>query len=47
MFYLLEQDKVTVQIFNPTEQPAGMTNMQFTKNYTVDLLKKAFPNLQE
>jgi len=47
MFYLLEQDKLTVQIYNPTEQPAGMTNMQFTKNYTVDLLKKAFPNLQD
>lgn len=48
MFSLVEQKKITVTLCaNPAEYPGVTDNEGFVKCYTQDLLKKAFPNLQD
>ena len=43
MYGVVDQGKITINLFQAGE---ATDNIQYVKNYTQDLLRKAFPNLQ-
>ncbi|EHY60774.1 Exportin-1 [Exophiala dermatitidis] len=47
MFQLVETNKISQPLYQPGQAPPGTTNKQFVSDFTVNLLKTAFPNLQE
>ncbi|XP_063683019.1 exportin-1-like [Bolinopsis microptera] len=47
MFSLVEQKKIAVALYSLEDHPGEIDNVAYVKSYTQDLLKKAFPNLQE
>ena len=47
MFQLVETNKITAPLFDPTTVPdPTVTNPQFLRAFTANLLKSAFPHLQ-
>lgn len=46
MFTLVEEDKITAPLFNNTTVQAA-NNAVFVQKYVAELLKQAFPHLQE
>lgn len=47
LFRLVESGDIQAPLYDPATQPAGMTNQQFVAEYCSDLLKRAFPHLQQ
>lgn len=45
MFHLVQQNQVTVPLFDPAQQPAGTTNPTFLRQHISNLLLTSFPNL--
>lgn len=46
MFTLVEENKITSPLFDPTKVQAA-SNMDYIQKYVAELLKQAFPHLQE
>ena len=46
MFTLVEDDKIASPLFDPTKVQAA-SNMDYIQKYVAELLKQAFPHLQE
>ena len=47
MFQLVETGQITVPLFDPSNVPnPNISNSQFLKEYTANLLKNAFPHVQ-
>ena len=46
MFTLVEEDKITAPLFDPTKVQAA-SNIDYIQKYVAELLKQAFPHLQE
>lgn len=46
MFTLVEEDKITTPLFDPTKVQAA-SNVEYIQKYVAELLKQAFPHLQE
>ena len=46
MFTLVEEDKITSPLFDPTKVQAA-SNVDYIQKYVAELLKQAFPHLQE
>ena len=46
MFTLVEEDKIATPLFDPTKVQAA-SNMDYIQKYVAELLKQAFPHLQE
>lgn len=46
MFSLVEQDQIKVPLFNPSSVQAT-SNAEYVHSYVSELLKQAFPHLQE
>lgn len=48
MFQLVESNSITVPLFDPATVPdPNISNSQFVKEYTANLLKNAFPHVQK
>lgn len=45
MFHLVQMNQVTLPLFDPAQQPPGMTNPAFLSNHISSLLITSFPNL--
>jgi exportin-1 len=47
MFQLVEANIITAPLFDPTQFPdPNMTNAQFVRDYSCNLLQSAFPHVQ-
>lgn len=46
MFTLVEENKIASPLFDPTKVQAA-SNMDYIQKYVAELLKQAFPHLQE
>lgn len=47
MFHLVQQNQVTVPLFDPSTQPPGQTNPAYLREYISNLLVTSFPNLSK
>jgi len=47
MFHLVQQNQVTVPLFDPSTQPPGHTNPAYLREYISNLLVTSFPNLSK
>jgi len=45
MFHMVQNNQVTVPLFDPATQAAGMTNQAFLRDHISNLLVQSFPNL--
>jgi exportin-1 len=45
MFHLVQNNQVTVPLFDPSQQPPGTTNPAFLRDHISSLLITSFPNL--
>lgn len=45
MFHMVQNNQVTVPLFDPATQPAGTTNQIFLRSHVSNLLVQSFPNL--
>jgi len=47
MFHLVQQNQVTVPLFDPSTQPPGQTNPAYLREYISNMLITSFPNLSK
>jgi exportin-1 len=45
MFHMVQNNQVTVPLFDPATQPPGTTNQSFLRDHISNLLVASFPNL--
>merc|ERR1712226_429523 len=45
MFHMVQNNQVTVPLFDPAAQPTGTTNQAFLRDHISNLLVQSFPNL--
>lgn len=45
MFHMVQNNQVTVPLFDPSTQPPGTTNQVFLRDHISNLLVASFPNL--
>lgn len=45
MFHMVQNNQVTLPLFDPATQAQGMTNQAFLRDYISNLLIQSFPNL--
>jgi exportin-1 len=45
MFHIVQNNQVTVPLFDPSTQPPGTTNQSFLRGHISNLLVASFPNL--
>jgi len=45
MFHMVQNNQVTVPLFDPVSQPPGTTNQVFLRDHISNLLIASFPNL--
>lgn len=45
MFHMVQNNQVTVPLFDPNSQPSGTTNQVFLRDHISNLLIASFPNL--